>query len=68
MTETFVKERPLQAASVGRRRFDRQSQPTEMGEVTVDDATAFHGALSKRRDGRFRGDAFRARSPQLQYV
>ncbi len=51
-TQTFIKQRPLQAAATGAEGLTANATE-EMGEVTVDDATAFLGYFRQRRDGRF---------------
>jgi predicted dehydrogenase len=52
MTETFVKERPLQAPTTGTEGLNA-SASTEMGEVTVDDAAAFMGRFDNGALGFF---------------
>lgn len=52
MTETFVKQRPLQAASTGTEGLTAAAS-TEMGEVTVDDAAAFMGRFDNGAMGVF---------------
>jgi len=56
-TETFVKQRPLQAASTGAEGLTAQAT-TEMGEVTVDDATAFIGKFGSGALGVFEATRF----------
>lgn len=57
MTETFVKQRPLQAPSTGTEGLNAQAS-TEMGEVTVDDATAFMGRFENGAMGVFEASRF----------
>jgi predicted dehydrogenase len=57
MTETFVKHRPLQAASTGTEGLGA-SASAEMGEVTVDDATAFMGTFANGAMGVFEATRF----------
>ncbi|MDQ3814292.1 MAG: Gfo/Idh/MocA family oxidoreductase, partial [Armatimonadota bacterium] len=57
MTETFVKQRPLQAASTGTEGLSAQAS-AEMGEVTVDDATAFIGRFENGAMGVFEATRF----------
>jgi predicted dehydrogenase len=52
MTETFIKERPLEEASAG--------GATEMGEVTVDDAAAFLARFDNGAVGTFEATRFAA--------
>ncbi len=56
-TETFVKERPLQAATTGSEGLTAKAS-TEMGEVTVDDATAFMGHFEGGALGVFEATRF----------
>ncbi len=56
-TETFVKQRPLQAASTGAEGLTAQASD-EMGEVTVDDATAFIGKFGNGAMGVFEATRF----------
>jgi len=56
-TETFVKQRPLQAASTGTEGLNAAAS-TEMGEVTVDDATAFIGKFDGGAMGVFEATRF----------
>ncbi len=57
MTETFVKQRPLQAQTTGTEGLTAKAS-TEMGEVTVDDATAFMGRFSNGAMGVFEATRF----------
>ncbi len=57
MTETFVKQRPLQAASSGNEGLTAQATE-QMGEVTVDDATAWLGRFSNGAMGVFEASRF----------
>lgn len=57
MTETFVKQRPLQAASTGTEGLNAQASK-EMGEVTVDDAAAFIGRFENGAMGVFEATRF----------
>jgi predicted dehydrogenase len=57
MTETFVKQRPLQAPPTGSEGLRAQAS-TEMGEVTVDDATAFMGTFANGAMGVFEATRF----------
>ncbi len=57
MTETFVKQRPLQAPPTGSEGLSAQAS-TEMGEVTVDDATAFIGTFANGAMGVFEASRF----------
>ena len=57
MTETFVKQRPLQAASAGAEGLSAKAS-AEMGEVTVDDATAFIGKFANGTMGVFEATRF----------
>ena len=57
MTETFVKQRPLQAAKTGTEGLTAQAAP-EMGEVTVDDATAWLGRFQNGAMGVFEASRF----------
>ena len=57
MTETFVKQRPLQAESTGKEGLTAQASQ-EMGEVTVDDATAFMGRFENGAMGVFEATRF----------
>lgn len=57
MTETFVKQRPLQAASTGTEGLTAQATQ-EMGDVTVDDATAFMGRFANGAMGVFEATRF----------
>jgi predicted dehydrogenase len=57
MTETFVKQRPLQAATTGTEGLTAQAS-TEMGEVTVDDAAAFMGRFNNGAIGVFEATRF----------
>src|ERR687896_956060 len=58
MTETFVKERPLEEASAGGGLS--ASGGTEMGEVTVDDAAAFLARFENGAVGTFEATRFAA--------
>jgi predicted dehydrogenase len=58
MTETFVKERPLEEASAGG--VLSASGGTEMGDVTVDDATAFLARFENGAIGTFEATRFAA--------
>jgi predicted dehydrogenase len=57
MTETFVKERPLQAASTGTEGLTAKAS-TEMGQVTVDDAAAFMTRFENGAMGVFEATRF----------
>ena len=57
MTETFVKERPLQAASTGTEGLNAKASP-EMGQVTVDDAAAFMARFQNGALGVFEATRF----------
>jgi predicted dehydrogenase len=57
MTETFVKQRPLQAPPTGSEGLRAQAS-TEMGDVTVDDATAFMGTFANGAMGVFEATRF----------
>ncbi len=57
MTETFVKERPLQAPTTGTEGLNAAAS-MEMGEVTVDDATAFMGRYDNGAMGVFEATRF----------
>jgi predicted dehydrogenase len=57
MTETFVKQRPLQAPSTGTEGLNAAAS-TEMGEVTVDDAAAFMGTFESGAMGVFEATRF----------
>lgn len=57
MTETFVKQRPLQAATTGTEGLTAKAD-TEMGEVTVDDATAFLARFDNGAMGVFEATRF----------
>jgi predicted dehydrogenase len=57
MTETFVKERPLQAATTGTEGLTAQAT-TEMGQVTVDDAAAFMARFENGAMGVFEATRF----------
>jgi predicted dehydrogenase len=57
MTETFVKQRPLQAASTGTEGLTAKAE-AEMGEVTVDDATAFLARFNNGAMGVFEATRF----------
>ncbi|MBV9470701.1 MAG: Gfo/Idh/MocA family oxidoreductase [Abitibacteriaceae bacterium] len=57
MTETFVKQRPLQATSTGTEGLNAQAS-SEMGEVTVDDAAAFIGRFENGAMGVFEATRF----------
>jgi predicted dehydrogenase len=57
MTETFVKHRPLQAAASGTEGLGAKAS-AEMGEVTVDDATAFMGTFTNGAMGVFEATRF----------
>lgn len=57
MTETFVKQRPLQTAATGDEGLNAKAS-TEMGEVTVDDATAFIGTFANGTMGVFEATRF----------
>ena len=57
MTETFVKERPLQAASTGTEGLTAKAS-TEMGQVTVDDAAAFMARFEGGAMGVFEATRF----------
>ena len=57
MTETFVKERPLQAPTKGDEGLTAQGT-REMGEVTVDDATAWMGRFENGAMGVFEASRF----------
>ena len=61
MTETFVKERPLQAAAQGDEGLTAKAS-AEMGEVTVDDATAWMARFQNGAMGVFEASRFRART------
>jgi predicted dehydrogenase len=56
-TETFVKQRPLQAASTGTEGLTAKASQ-EMGDVTVDDATAFIGRFGNGALGVFEATRF----------
>lgn len=56
-TETFVKQRPLQAAATGSEGLSAKAS-TEMGEVTVDDATAFIGKFQNGAMGVYEATRF----------
>lgn len=56
-TETFVKQRPLQAQASGAEGLNAQATE-EMGEVTVDDATAFIGKFGNGAMGVFEATRF----------
>ncbi len=57
MTETFVKERPLQAAATGDEGLTAKASQ-EMGQVTVDDATAFMTRFQNGAMGVFEATRF----------
>ena len=57
MTETFVKERPLQAPTTGTEGLTAQAS-TEMGQVTVDDAAAFMARFENGAMGVFEATRF----------
>lgn len=57
MTETFVKQRPLQAAAKGDEGLTAKAS-SEMGEVTVDDAAAFMGRFKNGAMGVFEATRF----------
>ena len=57
MTETFVKERPLQAATSGDEGLTAKAS-SEMGEVTVDDAAAFMTRFQNGAMGVFEATRF----------
>ncbi len=57
MTETFVKQRPLQAQTTGDEGLTARAT-TEMGEVTVDDATAWLGRFNNGAMGVFEASRF----------
>ncbi len=57
MTETFVKQRPLQAATTGDEGLTAQATE-QMGEVTVDDATAWLGRFQNGAMGVFEASRF----------
>ncbi|PQV63916.1 putative dehydrogenase [Abditibacterium utsteinense] len=57
MTETFVKERPLQAATTGTEGLTAKAS-TEMGQVTVDDAAAFMARFENGAMGVFEATRF----------
>jgi predicted dehydrogenase len=57
MTETFVKERPLQAPTTGTEGLNAAAA-TEMGKVTVDDAAAFMGRFDNGALGVFEATRF----------
>ncbi len=57
MTETFVKQRPLQAATTGSEGLNAQASD-EMGEVTVDDAAAWLGRFDNGAMGVFEATRF----------
>jgi predicted dehydrogenase len=56
-TETFVKQRPLQAQATGSEGLTAKASE-EMGEVTVDDATAFIGRFGDGAMGVFEATRF----------
>lgn len=56
-TETFVKQRPLQAQATGAEGLNAQAT-SEMGEVTVDDAAAFIGKFQSGAMGVFEATRF----------
>jgi predicted dehydrogenase len=56
-TETFVKQRPLQAQATGAEGLTAEATE-EMGEVTVDDATAFIGKFGNGAMGVFEATRF----------
>ncbi|MBW3635569.1 MAG: Gfo/Idh/MocA family oxidoreductase [Armatimonadetes bacterium] len=57
MTETFVKERPLQAETTGTEGLTAKAS-TEMGQVTVDDAAAFMARFDNGAMGVFEATRF----------
>lgn len=57
LTETFVKQRPLQAASTGTEGLGAKAS-SEMGDVTVDDAAAFMGRFANGAMGVFEATRF----------
>ena len=57
LTHTFIKERPLQAPPSGQEGLTAQATQ-EMGEVTVDDATAFMGHFANGALGVFEATRF----------
>jgi len=57
MTETFVKQRPLQAQTTGTEGLTAKAS-TEYGEVTVDDAAAFMGRFNNGAIGVFEATRF----------
>jgi predicted dehydrogenase len=57
MTETFVKERPLQAPTTGTEGLNAAAA-TEMGKVTVDDAAVFMGRFDNGALGVFEATRF----------
>lgn len=57
MTETFIKERPLQAPPSGTEGLQAKAN-VEMGPVTVDDATAFMGRFDNGAIGVFEATRF----------
>ena len=57
MTETFVKQRPLQAASTGTEGLNAQATE-QMGDVTVDDAAAFMTRFENGAMGVFEATRF----------
>jgi len=56
-TETFIKQRPLQAATTGTEGLNAQASE-EMGEVTVDDAAIFVGRFANGALGSFEATRF----------